>query len=76
MDTALTSGWGSNLAEKIALIERPVVLARFADRRIVLANPAAQDAFGCDLTREPGLVLDDFLAAGAVEQLPMLPVWA
>lgn len=72
MDTALTSGWGSNLAEKIALITTPVVLARFADRRIVMANPAAQAAFGCDLAREAGLVLEDFLAPGSVEQLPMV----
>jgi len=72
MDTALTSGWGSNLAEKIALIDLPVVLARFTDQRIVMANPAAQAAFGCDLARESGLVLEDFLAAGSLEQLPMV----
>lgn len=72
MDTALTSGWGSNLVEKITLIATPVVLARFSDRRIVMANPAAQEAFGCDLTREQGLALEDFLAPGSVEQLSMV----
>jgi len=72
IDTALTSGWGSNLSEKIALIPIPVVLARFADRRIVMANPAAQSALGCDLARESGLSLEDFLAAGSLKQLPMI----
>lgn len=72
IDTALTSGWGSNLAEKIALIPLPVILARFADRRIVMANPAAQTALGCDLARESGLSLEDFLAAGSLEQLPTI----
>ncbi len=72
MNTALTSGWGSNLAEKIALITTPVVLARFSDRRVVMANPADQGVFGCDLGREGGLVLEGFLAAGSLEQLPMV----
>ena len=72
LDTALTSGWGSNLAEKIALIPLPVVLARFADRCIVMANPAAKEAFGCDPTRKPGLILENFLAAGSLEQLPTI----
>lgn len=72
IDTALTSGWGSNLSEKIALIPIPVVLTRFADRRIVMANPAAQTALGCDLTRESGLSLENFLATGSLKQLPMI----
>jgi PAS domain-containing protein len=72
MDTALTSGWGSNLAEKIALIPIPVVLARFVDRRIVMANPAAQAVLGCDLTGGSGLPLEDFFTAGSLEQLPMV----
>lgn len=72
LDMALTSGWGSNLTEKIALIPLPVVLARFADRRIVMANPAARTAFGCDPTRTPKLLLEDFLAAGSLEQLPTI----
>jgi PAS domain-containing protein len=72
IDTALTSGWGSNLSEKIAFIPIPVVLTRFADRRIVMANPAAQTALGCDLTRESGLSLEEFLAAGSLKQLPLI----
>lgn len=72
MDTALTSGWGSNLAEKIALIQVPVVLARYTDRRIVLANPAAREAFGCDPDREPGTTLNQFFAPGSAVQLSMV----
>jgi PAS domain-containing protein len=70
IDTALASGRGMPLAEKVALIDTPVVLARFADKRIVLANPAGQAFLGCDLTEDSGLTLEDLLAPGSLEQLP------
>lgn len=70
LDAALASGRGTPLAEKVALIDTPVVLARFADKRIVLANPAGQAFLGCDLTEESGLTLNDLLAPGSLEQLP------
>jgi PAS domain-containing protein len=69
MDAALASGRATSLEDKIALIATPVVLARFRDRRIVLANPMAQTLFGCDLTKDAGLALEDLLAPGSLEQL-------
>jgi len=72
LDTALSAGWGDNLAEKIALIPQPVLLARFADQRLVMANPAAQTALGRDLSPSAALTLEDVLAAGSMQQLPVI----